>query len=195
MSELINNLSTKNKPKLLDQVRTVIRTKHYSRRTEEAYIYWIKKYIFFHNRGHPKEIGEKDINAFISYIANKENVSAATQNQALYSLIFLYKYVLKQEFGQIGDFVRAKKPKRLPVVLNKDEVKIIISHLNGVPWLMVNLLCGSGLRQIECIHSIKQGNKALSFLTERSVDQESPLYTGDSCIRRNDIVCMKVSLP
>jgi len=97
------NYRIKNKPKLLDQVRSAIRTRHYSIRTEEAYINWIKRFILFHNKRHPNEMGEREINQFLSYLAEKKNVSASTQNQALCAIIFLYKHVLKKDIGDLGD--------------------------------------------------------------------------------------------
>jgi len=151
MSVLTKNTPTTNKPKLLDQVRAVIRTKHYSRRTEEAYIYWIKKYIFFHKKRHPNEMGEKEINEFLTHLAVKENVSASTQNQALNAIVFLYKQILKIKIDDIGEVVRAKKPKKEPVVFTQSEAEKILANLHGKYWLMAMLLYGSGLRLLECL--------------------------------------------
>lgn len=139
------------KPKLLTQVRNILRMKHYSYRTEKTYIHWIKRFIFFNNKRHPDLLGEKEINAFLSHLAVKEQVSASTQDLALNSIVFLYKQVLQKDMGDFGAFIRAKKPKHIPVVLTQNEVKLILSHIHGVAWLMVSLLYGSGLRHIECL--------------------------------------------
>jgi integron integrase len=139
------------KPRLLDQVRQRIRTKHYSIRTEESYLNWIRKYIFYHNKRHPKEMGANEINEFLSSLAVKENVSASTQNQALCAIIFLYREILKIEIGEIKGIIWAKKPKRIPVVFTSKEIKEIFKHLAGPKWIMANLLYGSGLRILECL--------------------------------------------
>jgi integron integrase len=139
------------KPKLLDQVRQAIRARHYSRRTEDVYVMWIKRYIFFHGVRHPAEMGEPEINAFLTHLAVKEHVSASTQNQALAALLFLYRHVLSREVGDLGQVVRARKPTRLPVVLTREEVKAVLSHLQGDKWLMGSLMYGAGLRLMECL--------------------------------------------
>ena len=141
---------TAQKPKLLDQVRQAIRTRHYSYMTEKAYVHWTKRYIFFHNKRHPAEMGEAEIARFLSSLATDGQVSASTQNQAFNALLFLYKEVLGKKIGLIEGVVRAKRPLRLPVVLTKDEVKKVIDHMNGVPRLMAVLLYGAGLRLMEC---------------------------------------------
>jgi len=130
------------KPKLLDQVREAIRTRHYSDRTEKAYIHWIKRFIFFHNKRHPMDMAEIEIAQFLSSLATEGRVSASTQNQAFNALLFLYSEVLSKKIGLIDGVVRAKKPQRLPVVLTKEEVKKVIDHMNGVPRLMAVLLYG-----------------------------------------------------
>ena len=109
------------KPRLIDQVRNVLRVHHYSVRTEDSYIQWIKRFIFFHNKRHPREMGEKEIRSFLTHLAVDKHVSASSQNQALSALLFLYKKVLQIELEWIDDVVRAKRPKRLPVVLTKSE--------------------------------------------------------------------------
>jgi integron integrase len=139
------------KPKLLDQVRLAIRTKHYSIRTEEAYVQWIKRFILFHHKRHPKEMGADEVSQFLSDLAVKRHVAASTQNQALSAILFLYQEVLKQDIGWIDDVVRAKKAKKLPVVLTREEVKAVLAILSGSKWVMANLLYGSGLRLMECI--------------------------------------------
>src|ERR1700731_131698 len=110
------------KPKLLEQVRDAIRVKHYSIRTEQAYIDWIKRFILFHNKRHPREMAEMEVTQFLTHLARDRNVAASTQNQALSALLFLYKEVLKQEIGWLEGVQRAKRPARLPVVLTRDEV-------------------------------------------------------------------------
>ncbi len=136
---------------LLDQVRRLIRVKHYSIRTEEAYVNWIKRFILFHGKRHPVEMGGAEVSRFLSHLAVEEKVSASTQNQALSAILFLYRDLLKRDFGWLDDVERAKKPTRLPVVLSKEEAKAILVRLEGVKWLMANLLYGSGLRLMECI--------------------------------------------
>ncbi|MCK5453589.1 MAG: phage integrase N-terminal SAM-like domain-containing protein, partial [Calditrichia bacterium] len=144
-----SNTSSK-KPKLLDQVRARIRAKHYSIRTEQAYVSWIKKFILYHNKKHPKNMGAAEINQFLTYLANHDQVASSTQNQALCAILFLYKEILDQDLGDL-EIIRAKKPVRLPIVLTPAEMRLIVNQLSGVTWLMVNLLYGSGLRQIECL--------------------------------------------
>jgi len=141
----------KNNPKLLDQVRAAMRTKHYSFRTEESYVSWIKRFVKFHGLRHPEEMGETEIQQFLNHLAVKEKVAASTQNQALCALIFLYTQVLKREIGELGELIWAKKPKKLPVVFTRSEVKTVIKKLTGEKWLMANLLYGAGLRLLECL--------------------------------------------
>jgi len=138
-------------PKLLDTVRDVIRRKHYSFRTEQTYVDWIRRFILFHRKRHPSEMAEAEVTEFLTYLAREGNVAAATQNQALSALLFLYKEVLKQEIGWLDGVERAKRPARLPVVLTKDEVRKIFAHLHGTHRLMAGLLYGSGLRLMECV--------------------------------------------
>lgn len=139
------------KPKLLDQVRQTIRRKHYSLRTEQAYLDWIKKYIFFHHKRHPSEMGAREMEQFLNHLAVERKVAASTQNQALSALVFLYREVLRQEFDWMENLERAKRPARVPVVLTEAEVKRMLAHLDGQNWLMATLLYGSGLRLMECI--------------------------------------------
>lgn len=138
-------------PKLLDQVRQAIRTRHYSPKTEESYVHWIKRFIFFHNKRHPAEMSEKEIAQFLSSLASELHVSASTQNQALNGILFLYRGVLRKGIGYVDGVVRAKRARRLPVVLTREEVKTILNVLDGSDWLMVMLLYGAGLRLIECL--------------------------------------------
>ena len=137
--------------KLLDQTRDVLRLKHYSLRTERSYCDWIERFIRFHRLRHPREMGVTEITQFLTHLARIGNVSAATQNQALSALLFLYQKVLKQEVGWIDQVERAKKPKRIPMVLTRDEVHKIFAHMHGTPRLMAGLLYGSGLRLMECV--------------------------------------------
>lgn len=141
----------KNKPKLLDQVRQVIRTKHYSIRTEQAYVQWIKRFILFHGKRHPQEMGAAEVQQFLSDLAVQKRVAASTQNQALSALLFLYQEVLPQEIGWMENVIWAHKPKKLPVVLTREEVKAILGGLSGTAWMMASLLYGSGLRLMECL--------------------------------------------
>jgi len=140
------------KPKLLHLVRQAIRIRHYSPRTEEAYVHWIRRYIFFHNVRHPAEMGKPEINAFLSHLAVSEHVSASTQTQALSALVFLYRNVLEREIGLLEGLVRAKRPARLPVVLTRDEARQLFAHMDGVVLLACRLLYGSGVRLLECLH-------------------------------------------
>jgi integrase len=139
------------KRKLLDQVRDVIRLKHYSIRTEQAYVNWIRRYIFFHNKRHPKEMGSREIEDFLTHLAVNERVSASTQNQAFNALLFLYHEVLEVQLDDSIDAVRAKRPKRLPVVLTKEEVRRVLDAMSDTHQLMAKLLYGSGLRLMECL--------------------------------------------
>jgi site-specific recombinase XerD len=129
------------KPKLLDQVRETIRRKHYSLRTEAAYVDWIKKYIFFHNKRHPSQMGASELEQFLNHLAVQRKVAASTQNQALSALVFLYRQVLRQDFDWLDNLERAKKPARLPVVLTENEVHSILAHLDGqfAIWLRVTI--------------------------------------------------------
>ena len=138
------------KPRLLDRVREAIRTRHYSRLTEKAYVHWIKRYIFFHNKRHPADMGAPEVTRFLSSLAVEGKVAASTQNQALSALLFLYAQVLEVDLPWMDEIVRAKRPQRLPVVLTRDEVRAVLQRLDGVPRLMGVLLYGAGLRLLEC---------------------------------------------
>jgi len=139
------------KPKLLDQVQSAIQTRHYSHKTEKTYRNWIKQFVLFHNKRHPMEMGEKEVNLFLSHLATAKHVSASTQNQALSAILFLYKNVLHKELGDFGDVIRAKRSRKIPVVFSRDEVKRILTNLTGEKQLMGSLLYGSGLRLTECL--------------------------------------------
>jgi integron integrase len=138
-------------PKLLDRMHLALRSRHYSRRTEQTYCHWVKKYIYFHNVRHPDEMGEVEINRFLTHLAVKERVSASTQNQALCALLFLYRRVLDREVGDLGDVIRARKPVRLPVVMTRDEVKSVLDNLSGDKWMIASMMYGGGLRLMECL--------------------------------------------
>lgn len=138
-------------PKLLDRVRATIRARHYSRRTEEAYVHWIRRYIVFHGMRHPTDLGAADISAFLTYLAVVQHVAASTQNQALSALLFLYREVLAKEVGKVERVIRARVPVKVPVVLSVEEVRSVMANLKGVSWLMVALLYGAGLRLQECL--------------------------------------------
>jgi len=139
------------KPKLLDQVRDAIRRKHYSIRTEQSYLNWIKRYIYFHNKKHPAEMDGRHVTSFLTYLAVKQKVASSTQNQALCALVFLYRYVIKKELGQFDELVYAKRPSRLPVVFTREEVRDVLLHMEGTIWIIGQLLYGAGLRLMECI--------------------------------------------
>jgi site-specific recombinase XerD len=139
------------KPKLLNQVRNVIRTKHYSIRTEQSYTDWIKRYIFYHNKQHSENLNEKHISEFLTHLAVQKNVASSTQNQALCAILFLYKNVLQIPVGELENLTRAKRPEKLPVVFTQDETRQILLQLNGVNWLMGQMIYGTGLRVMECV--------------------------------------------
>ncbi len=138
-------------PKLLDRVRAVMRMRPYSRRTEIAYIDWIRRYIVFHGKRHPSGMGASEITAFLSWLAVERRVSASTQNQALSALLFLYREVLRIDVGPIDHVPRARTPEKVPVVLSREEVGRVMRGLDGTPWLIVALLYGAGLRLQECL--------------------------------------------
>jgi integron integrase len=137
--------------RLLDAVRDTIRLKHYSRRTERAYVSWIRRFVLFHGRQHPRRLGAEQVRAFLSHLAVDRGVSASTQNQALSALIFLYREVLGRELPWLEGVIRAKRPRRLPVVLSCREVSRVLGELRGPVWLVAALLYGSGLRLMEAL--------------------------------------------
>ncbi len=156
------------KPRLLDQVRLAIRTRHYSSKTEETYVGWIRRFILFHKKRHP----------FLSSLARDAHVSASTQNQALNALLFLYREVLRKKIGYVNGVVRAKKPRRLPVVLTKAEVKTLLSCLSGTTWLMTMLLYGAGLRLLECCRlRVKDIDYSRNQITVRAGKGDKDRYT------------------
>jgi len=145
-----NTVESKPPPRLLDQVRAVIRTKHYSPKTEEAYVRWTRQFILFHRKRHPIEMGETELGQFLQHLALNKGVAASTQNQALNALLFLYGSVLKKPLGKLPNVFRAKRPKRLPTVLRQNEVQCLFAAMKGQYSLMTRLLYGAGLRLTEC---------------------------------------------
>ena len=137
-------------PRLLDRVRIAIRARHYSRRTEKAYVFWVRRFLVFHGMRHPNEMGSSDVAAFLAALATRWQVSASTQNQAFSALLFLYREVLGRELSGLEKVVRAKQPVRVPLVLSRDEVACVLAQLQGTVLLMAALLYGSGLRLLEC---------------------------------------------
>jgi integrase len=135
-------------PRLLEQVRAEIRTRHYSRRTEEAYVHWIRRFIVFHGRRHPRELAGPEISSFLTWLAVEQHVAASTQNQAMSGLLFLYREVLHQDVGAVELLPRARMPSKVPVVLSPSEVRQVLDQLTGVPRIVATLLYvpGSGCR-------------------------------------------------
>ncbi len=138
-------------PKLLDQLRIHLRTRHYSIRTEQAYVDWARRFILFHDKQHPRTLGAAGVEAFLSHLAVERNVSASTQNQAKAAILYLYKQVLCIELPWLDEVVQAKNPKRLPVVLTQREVRELLNAMNGPMWLIASLLYGTGMRLLECL--------------------------------------------
>jgi integron integrase len=136
---------------LLDQVHEAIRRRYFSRRTEQAYVHWIRRFIYFHGKRHPRDLGETEVTAFLNDLAVERRVAAGTQNQALSALLFLYREVLGRELAWLDGLERAKRPPRLPVVLTRAEVERLLAHLTGGRWLLASLMYGSGLRVMECL--------------------------------------------
>ena len=137
--------------KLFEQIKNVIRLKQYSYRTEKIYTDWIKRFIIFHNNKHPRDMDNKEIIEFITYLVVKRNVSSSTQNQALQAILFLYNQVLEIKIDNLGSISGAKKPRRIPNVLSKNEVSQVLSHLSGIHLLITKMMYGSGLRLSECL--------------------------------------------
>ena len=136
-------------PKLLDQVRGKIRVKHYSIRTEQAYVDWIKRFIIHFDKRHPRDLGAAEVEAFLTHLAVEGRVAASTQNQAKSAILFLYREILEQELPWLDNVERAKQPQRLPVVLTQAEVQALLSRLTGTQWLIASLLYGTGMRVLE----------------------------------------------
>ena len=141
----------RSQPKLLEQVRDAVRARRYSLHTEEAYVRWSKRFMLFHGTRHPCELGGQEVQQFLTHLAVEARVAASTQSQALSAILFLYQQVLQHNIGWIGEVVRVKQPHRVPVVLTRDEVAMVLRHLSGTTRLMATLLYGSGLRLMECL--------------------------------------------
>lgn len=138
-------------PKLLEQMRNKLRAGHYSIRTEQSYLDWARRYILFHRKRHPREMGAAEVEAFLTHLAVDRSVAASTQNQALAALLFLYSRVLEADIGMLKDVVRARQPKRLPVVLTQAETALLLDRLEGGMALIVRLLYGTGMRLMEAV--------------------------------------------
>lgn len=138
-------------PRLLDLLRQAIRVRHYSRRTESAYVHWVRRFIVHQRKQHPRDLGPTHVAAFLAWLAVSQGVSASTQNQALSAVLFLYREVLGRDLGALPDIPRARTPETVPVVLSRDEVSRLLQHLTGVDWLIAALLYGGGLRLQECL--------------------------------------------
>lgn len=188
------------KPRLLDQVRHAIRVRHYSIRTEEAYIAWIRRYIVFHHKHHPADLGPAEISRFLTALAVERQVSASTQNQALAAILFLYREVLGRDPGWMEDIVRARRPPRLPIVLTRSEVDGLLAALSGVPWIMATLLYGAGLRLSECLRlrvkdldfarheiAVREGKGSTDRVTMLPRTLESPLIAHVERVRRTHV--------
>lgn len=155
-------------PRLLDRVRQCLRTRHYSLRTESSYVDWIRRFILFHGKRHPVEMGGPEVGRFLSHLAVERRVSASTQNQALAALLFLYREVLDQELPWMQDVVRARKPQRLPVVLTRMEVEAVLGHMDGGMALIARLLYGTGMRLMEAVRlRVKDVDFSISQVTVR----------------------------
>jgi integron integrase len=156
------------KPRLIDEVRCKLRVKHYSVRTEKAYIGWIRRFIFANGRRHPRELGGAQVEAFLSRLATRFNVAAGTQNQALAAILFLYREVLRIDLPWMQNVVRAKRPRRVPTVLSRDEVLRLLAAMDGRTWLMASLLYGTGMRIMECLRlRVKDVDFARNEITVR----------------------------
>jgi integron integrase len=139
------------RPTLLSAMRQALRARRYSRRTEKAYVAWVRRFLLFHGKRHPRELGEAEITAFLSALATRRRVSASTKNQALSAILFLYRHVLRLELPWLDGLVRARRPGRLPVVLTQAEARALLAELDGSPRLLASLLYGAGLRLLECV--------------------------------------------
>lgn len=200
-------------PRLLDQVRNAIRVRHYSIRTEEAYVQWIKRYIYFHEKRHPRVLNAKHVAAFLSHLAVERQVAASTQNQALCALVFLYRHVLQKDLGKFEGIVFAKRRRKLPEVFSRDEVEKVMANLSGIPWLMAALMYGAGLRLMECVRlrvadldfgnrrlivrDGKGGKDRITMLPQQLIKPLKKHLTGVNRCYRQDIEagCCNVYLP
>ena len=177
-------------PKLLDRVRDRIRRKGYSIRTDESYVHWIKRYIYFNGKRHPADMGRAEVEAFLTSLAVEGKVAAATQNLALWAILFLYREVLETQLPWLDGIVRAKKPARLPTVLTQAEVMAVLDRLEGTVSLMVRLLYGTGMRLMECVRlRVKDVDFATFEISVRDgkgfKDRVTLLLSARSCPRDN----------
>src|SRR5437899_1403700 len=184
-------------PRFLDRVRVAVRTRHYSRRTEEAYLGWTKRFILFHRKRHPAAMGADEVNAFLSHLAVEGKVSASTQAQALSALVFLYRHVLDDPLPWIDDIVRARRSRKLPVVLAREEVRSLLAAMKGTPRLVAAILYGAGLRLLEALRLrikdvdfaarlliIREGKGAKDRRTMLPDSLRQPLHAQIDCVRR-----------
>jgi integron integrase len=137
--------------RLMDQMREALRSRHYSPKTEKVYVMWAERFIRFHKMRHPKDMGEREINEFLTHLAVEQHVSSSTQNQALAGLLFLYRSVIGRDVGDLGGVVRARKPTRVPIVMTRDEVRAVLDAMDGDTRLMASLMYGTGMRLSECL--------------------------------------------
>src|SRR5213594_1799528 len=177
------------RPRLLDRVRDALRARHSSRRTEKSYVAWIRRYIVFHGKRHPAEMGAVEVTQFLSSLAQQDHVAASTQNQALSALLFLYRQVLQVEMPWLDNVVRAKRSERLPVVLTREEVRAVIRELQGPPRLMAILLYGAGLRLLECARlRVKDVGFAANQIIVRAGKGDRDRVTMLPAVVRTDLV-------
>jgi integron integrase len=156
------------KPRLLDRLRDRIRLKHYSIRTEKAYLDWNRRFILFHNKKHPRTMGTQEVEQFLTYLAVNGRVASSTQNQALSAILFMYKEVLKIELPWLSDVTRAKRPEKIPLVFSKNEIQKLLANLDGTYWIMAHLLYGAGLRLMEYLRlRVKDVDFGMNQLTVR----------------------------
>jgi integron integrase len=191
-------------PRLLDRVRSEVRTRHYSRRTEEAYVGWTKRFVLFHHKRHPAAMGRDEVNAFLSHLAVDANVSASTQAQALSALVFLYRHVLDDPLPWMDEIVRASRPRKLPVVLSREEVGSVLGAMKGTTRLVASILYGGGLRLMEALRLrvkdvdfaarllvVREGKGAKDRRTMLPDSLQQPLRAQLEAVRRihdNDLV-------
>ena len=164
--------------RLIPAARRVMRTRHFSRLTEEAYVRWIVRYVRFHGRRHPRTLGEREMREFLSHLAIDQNVAASTQSQALAALLFLYVEVLRDPVPWIADVIRARRPQRLPVVMTREEVRLVLGKMRGSPRLVAALLYGSGLRLMEALRlRVKDVDFGMNQLVVRGGKGDRDLVT------------------
>ncbi len=184
-----NEARTKATPRLSDRARSAMRLRHFSKSTEDAYLGWMRRYYEFHGRRDPAELGAAEATAFLSALASRERVAASTQNQALAALLFLYREVLGKDLPWLDDMVRAQTPVRLPVVLSRDEVRAVLSHMKGVPRLMAMLLYGSGLRLLECCRlRVKDVDLARNQIAVRRGKGDKDRFTVLPAVAKGELV-------